>query len=135
MKVTQIIILFIFSFHLFAQPDPNWKKTGMHMRLKDDLDRKKDGWCLDAVGSGPHIRFNMPLIGHNCKPGLYADEAVIHRKDGTLFFPAYGACVTVMGLNEFALPGASLMLKNVVKRFLFSTPLSFNSSSFKRTVR
>jgi hypothetical protein len=89
----------------------DWQQTGMHMRLVDDLDRPQDGWCLDAVGSGPNIRFDMPLIGHNCKPGLFADEAVIHRADGTLFFPAYNACVTAMGLNQHALPMASLMLK------------------------
>lgn len=89
----------------------DWRSSGMHMRLIDDLDRPQDGWCLDVVGSGSHIRFDMPLIGHNCKLGLYADEAVIHRDDGTLFFPAYDACVTVMGLNEYVLPKASLMLK------------------------
>ena len=50
------------------------------MRIIDDLDRPQDGWCLDAVGSGPHIRFDMPLIGHNCKPGLFADEAVQFTK-------------------------------------------------------
>ena len=56
--------------------DNHWRDIGVHMRTIDDLDRPQDGWCLDAVGSGPHIRFDMPLIGHNCKPGLFADEAV-----------------------------------------------------------
>lgn len=95
----------------YAQSTQDWREGAMHMRLVDDLDRPQDGWCLDVVGSGPYIRFDMPLIGHNCKPGLFADEAVILRPDGTLFFPAYQGCVTVMGLNQFALPGASLMLK------------------------
>ena len=90
----------------------DWREVGMHMRTIDDLDRPQDGWCIDAVGSGPHIRFDMPLIGHNCKPGLFADEAVTFTKEGRITFPAYdNACVTVMGLNQFALAGASLMLK------------------------
>ncbi|MEL6498236.1 MAG: hypothetical protein AAFQ31_06855 [Planctomycetota bacterium] len=91
---------------------PDWRETAVHMRLQDDLDRPEDGWCLDVVGSGPHIRFDMPLIAHNIKPGLYADEAVAFTAKGQIRFPAYpGSCVTVMGLNEFALPGAALMLK------------------------
>lgn len=84
----------------------------MHMRLVDDMDRPQDGWCLDVVGSGPHIRFDMPLIAHNIKPGLFADEAVRFTKDGHIIFPAYpGLSLTVMGLNQNALAGASLMLK------------------------
>ncbi|MFT5048077.1 MAG: hypothetical protein ACI8UP_005078 [Porticoccaceae bacterium] len=34
-----------------------------------------------------------------------------HREDGTIYFPAYMGCVTVMGLNDHALPLTSLMLK------------------------
>ncbi|MEO1718001.1 MAG: RICIN domain-containing protein [Planctomycetota bacterium] len=95
-----------------VDPQPDGRQTAVHMRLQDDLDRPEDGWCLDVVGSGPHIRFDMPLIAHNIKPGLYADEAVEFTAEGQIRFPAYpGYCVTVMGLNEFALPGAALMLK------------------------
>ncbi|MEO1584533.1 MAG: hypothetical protein AAFR96_08170 [Planctomycetota bacterium] len=95
-----------------VEHQPDWRETAVHMRLKDDLDRPQDGWFLDVVGSGPHIRFDMPLIAHNIKPGLYADEAVEFTAEGRILFPAYpGYCVTVMGLNEFALPGAALMLK------------------------
>lgn len=94
------------------QSQPSWRDTAVHMRLQDDLDRPQDGWCLDVVGSGRNIRFDMPLIAHNIKPGLFADEAVEFTEDGQIRFPAYpGYCVTVMGLNEFALPGAALMLK------------------------
>ena len=90
----------------------DWREIGMHMRLVDDMDRPQDGWCIDVVGSGQHIRFDMPLIAHNIKPGLYADEAVVFTDDGKIQFPAYpGYCVTVMGLNQYALAGASLMLK------------------------
>ena len=82
------------------------------MRLKDDMDRPQDGWCLDVVGSGRHIRFDMPLIAHNIKPGLFADEAVEFPEAGQIRFPAYpGYFVTVMGLNQNALAGAALMLK------------------------
>ena len=71
---------------------------------------------------GERIR-HMPLITHNCKYRDYADEAVLHRKDGTLYFPAYGGCVTVMGLNNHALPYNSLMLKqcNIDQGFLKAT--------------
>ena len=95
-----------------AAQDNHWRDIGVQMRTMNDLDRPQDGWCLDAVGSGPHIRFDMPLIGHNCKPGLFADEAVQFTDNGQIRFPAYNnACVTVMGLNQHALQGASLMLK------------------------
>lgn len=83
-----------------------------YMRLIDRLDRPQDGYCLDVVGSGPHIRFDMPLTAHNCKgPQPYDDEIVEFRDDGTLFFPRYNGCVTVMGNNQHALPGNALMLK------------------------
>jgi len=78
-----------------------------HLRLKDNLDRL-DGYCLDVMGSGRHVRFDLPMTAHNCKPGLYHDEAV-SLVDGTLRFPAYGVCATAAGLNGKALPGAAIM--------------------------
>lgn len=42
---------------------------------------------------------------------MYADEEVMHREDGSLYFPAYQGCVTVMGVNQNALPKNALMLK------------------------
>ena len=112
--LSRIFLVFVFAFMVSSRAiaHDNWREEAMHMRLVDDLDRPQDGWCLDVVGSGSHIRFDMPLIGHNCKPGLFADEAVTFEKDGRITFPAYGdACVTVMGLNQSALAGAALMLK------------------------
>lgn len=104
--------LLVITATALSQAKTDWRETAVHMRLQDDLDRPQDGWCLDVVGSGRHIRFDMPLIAHNIKPGLYADEAVEFTDEGQIRFPAYpGYCVTVMGLNEFALPGAALMLK------------------------
>jgi hypothetical protein len=91
-----------------AQERP-WHAGAGHLRLADDLDRPQDGYCLDVVGSGRHLRFDLPLIAHNCKPGLYADEAVIMEPSGTIRFPAYDKCATVAGLNSRALPGAALV--------------------------
>lgn len=54
----------------------NWKTDGLQMKLISLLDRS-DGYCLDVLGSGNNVRFDMPLTTHNCKEGLYADEAVI----------------------------------------------------------
>ncbi len=83
-----------------------------YLQLKDRLDRPSDGYCLDVVGSGKHIRLDMPLTAHNCKgPQVYADEVVQHRSDQSLYFPAYDGCVTAMGINDKALSGSALMLK------------------------
>lgn len=111
--------------------DKDWRIGANYMRLINDLDMPQDGWCLDVVGSGPNVRFDMPLIGHNCKPGLYADEAVIFRNDGTLYFPAFNGCVTVMGLNKKALPGAAIMLKACGETSPFLTATNFQHFSHR----
>lgn len=80
-----------------------------HLRLVDPLDRPQDGYCLDILGSGPHIRFDMPMTAHNCKPGLYADEAVAWDRDGKIRFPAYDVCATVAGIQKTVLAGAAVM--------------------------
>lgn len=80
-----------------------------HLRLMDNLDRPQDGYCLDILGSGQYIRFDMPMSAHNCKPGLYMDEAVVLEKNGRIRFPAYDACATVAGINKSALAGAAIM--------------------------
>ena len=100
----------------------SWQDVGVQMKLINKLDRD-DGYCLDVVGSGNQIQFGMPLIAHNCKKGLYADEAVVYNKDGSIFFPAYNGCLTVMGLNDHALPYNALMIKqcNVEQPFLNAT--------------
>jgi hypothetical protein len=86
--------------------------SAQYLQLKDKLDRPADGYCLDVVGSGNYIRTDMPLTAHNCKgPQVYADEVVQYRSDKTLYFPKYDGCVTVMGLNDKALSGNALMLK------------------------
>ncbi|WP_211166023.1 hypothetical protein [Azoarcus sp. TTM-91] len=90
-----------------------------HLRLVDPLDRPNDGYCLDVVGSGRYIRFDLPLTAHNCKPGLYADEAVVMEANGYIRFPAYHACATVAGLDGRALPGAALVPRECGERTPF----------------
>ena len=99
------VFLSIFAITLFAQTKPH------HIKLIDSLDRPNDGYCLDVAGSGRYIRTDLPLIGHNCKPGLYADEAFIFRKDGTIYFPTFDLCATISGVNEYVLDYTSLTLQ------------------------
>jgi hypothetical protein len=102
-----VAILLIGSVQALSQPE-----LKQYLQLKDRLDRPSDGYCLDVVGSGKHIRLDMPLTAHNCKgPQIYADEVVQYRSNQSLYFPAYDGCVTVMGLNDKALAGNALMLK------------------------
>ncbi|WP_051940707.1 hypothetical protein [Stenoxybacter acetivorans] len=96
-----------------------------HLRLKNNLDRPQDGYCLDIVGSGNHIRFDMPLTAHNCKPGLYEDEAVsIHEKQ-YIYFPYHQKCATAAGLNGRALSGAAVIPQDCLKDsdFFIAKPL------------
>lgn len=94
-------------------------KSPGHLKLIDNLDRPEDGYCLDIVGSGPYIRFDLPMTAHNCKPGLYADEAVIVQENGYIYFPAFKKCVTAAGLNSRALPGAALVPRDCGERSPF----------------
>lgn len=100
-------IILIVPSTIIAQT--NWREGAGHLQLRDRLDRPEDGYCLDLVGSGQYIRFDMPLTAHNCKPGLYADEAVIMQDDGSIQFPAYDQCATVSGVNSRALPGTAVI--------------------------
>jgi hypothetical protein len=82
-----------------------------HLKLKDSLDRPEDGYCLDIIGNRDHVRIEMPLIAHNCKPGLFDDQAVVYTEDKQLYFPTFDRCVSIAGLNEAVLPGTPLMLR------------------------
>ncbi|MEZ9190667.1 RICIN domain-containing protein [Vibrio sp. 10N.286.52.F8] len=87
-------------------------QASTYIQLVDKLDRPVDGYCLDVVGNGRYVRFDMPLTAHNCKgPQPYDDEIVELAEDGSLFFGRYQGCVTVMGNNQTALAGNALMLK------------------------
>ena len=50
-----IATFFFIALPAYAQND--WCETSVQMCTIDDLDRPQDGLCLDAVGNGPHIRF------------------------------------------------------------------------------
>ena len=105
-----LLALGIAAASLTAHAETSRAGTPGHLRLINDLDRPQDGYCLDILGSGNYIRFDLPMTAHNCKPGLYADEAVVI--DGPrIRFPAYDACATVAGLNSRALPGAALVAR------------------------
>ena len=81
--------------------------TARYLKLADHLDRPADGYCLDVPGAGGRFRLDKPLTVHNCKPGRAPDGVVVHRDDGTLWFPAFDLCVTAMGTNRGALPGSA----------------------------
>lgn len=102
-----------------GQAAPLALKPPGHLQLIDRLDRPADGYCVDIVGSGPYIRFDMPMTAHNCKPGLYEDEAVILEANGYIRFPAYNRCMTAAGLNGRALPGAALIPRGCGERTPF----------------
>ncbi len=98
---------------LFANEKP------YQIKLIDPLDRPEDGYCLDVLGSGNFMRPDMPVIGHNCKPGLYSDEAFIFKKDHTIYFPAFDLCVTIAGVNEYVLDYTPLVLQQCKKDTAF----------------
>lgn len=113
---------------LHAETPP---KTPGHLKLIAPLDRP-DGYCLDIVGSGAYIRFDLPMTAHNCKPGLYADEAVVLEQNGYIRFPAYNKCATAAGLNGRALPGAALVPRDCGERSPFMEAEALQIFSLKR---
>jgi len=98
-----------------------------YLRLVDRLDRPSDGYCLDVLGAGGQFRTDMPLMAHNCKADAAPDGLVDLRADGTLYMPAFDACVTAMGVNRSVLPGAVLILKPCGARVPF-----LNADGFQR---
>lgn len=110
----------------FALPSLAHDTPG-YLRLADSLDRPDDGYCLDVVGAGGSFRPDMPLVSHNCKPGRAPDGMLAYREDGSLFFPAFNACVTAMGVNRKALPGSALMLKPCGAEEAFLRAANFQS--------
>lgn len=120
---------------MFIATTLNAKSEGdyYYLKLKDKLDRPVDGYCLDVTGNGRHVRFDIPLNAHNCKEEsdyVYPDETVQFREDGTLLFPAYNLCVTVMGLNQHALPYNSLMVKQCEQNTPFLNAQKFQKFKF-----
>lgn len=99
----------------------------IHVRLKDRLDRPVDGYCFDILGTGNHLRLDLPLFAHNCKGGATPDSAVIYTSLGQLVFPAVNVCVTAFGVNDTVLPGTSVLLRPCEQR----TPF-FETSSLQK---
>ena len=83
----------------------------VHLRLKDRLDRPADGYCFDILGTGNHLRLDLPLFAHNCKGGATADSSVVYTDQGQLLFPAVSVCVTAFGVNDTVLPGTAVLLR------------------------
>ncbi|MEM9602778.1 MAG: hypothetical protein AAGA11_07940 [Pseudomonadota bacterium] len=83
----------------------------VHVRLQDRLDRPRDGYCLDIVGTGSNLRLDLPLFAHNCKSGPTPDSSVRVSREGWLRFPGPGVCVTAFGVNNTVLPGTAVLLR------------------------
>lgn len=82
-----------------------------HLRLIDRLDRPKDGYCIDVLGTGSNLRVNLPVFAHNCKTRLTSDSAVVFNDQGLILVPGVNRCLTIAGVNSVALPGTSVMLR------------------------
>jgi len=91
----------------------------IHVRLKDRLDRPVDGYCFDILGTGRHLRLDLPLFAHNCKDGATPDSAVFYTGLGQFMFPAAKVCVTAFGVNDTVLPGTSVLLRPCGQRTPF----------------
>lgn len=103
-----LALTFLLGTNVASSAPPN---TSAHLRLLDRLDRPKDGYCVDILGTGQTLRVDLPLFAHNCKPELTNDSAVVFTSDGLIRFPAVDRCITVAGVNSAALPGASILLR------------------------
>lgn len=116
MKYILILITIIYSSFSFSE-------NIFYLSLKDKLDRPIDGYCLDVAGNGQYVRLDVPLNAHNCKlesEYIYPDHSLVFKDNGTIYFPSFDKCLTVIGLNNHALEYNSLMLKEclVVEPFL-----------------
>ncbi|MDJ1008687.1 MAG: hypothetical protein QNJ13_12795 [Paracoccaceae bacterium] len=109
---------------LFLLAAPAAAEDVSYLQLQDRLDRPRDGYCLDVLGAGGNFRPDLPVNVHNCKPGNAPDGRVILRADGTLYMPAFNACVTAMGVNRTILPGAALILASCDARGAFGPSLA-----------
>jgi hypothetical protein len=99
----------------------------VHVRLKDRLDRPRDGYCLDILGTGANLRLGLPLFAHNCKGGATPDSTVIYTSKGQLVFPGAEVCVTAFGVNNTVLPGTAVLLRPCDYQIAF-----FNTSNLQK---
>lgn len=99
----------------------------VHVRLKDRLDRPRDGYCIDILGTGANLRLELPLFAHNCKGGATPDSAVVYTIKGQLVFPGAEVCVTAFGVNNTVLPGTAVLLRPCDHQIAF-----FNTSNLQK---
>ncbi|MCG7500108.1 RICIN domain-containing protein [Vibrio sp. Of7-15] len=92
-------------------PDSPQNPVGV-IQLIDKLDRPKDGFCVDVIGYSPYERLDLPLIAHNCKKGLFKDQAMSVLDSGEIYLPAYNKCLTAIAPHTKALPGATIMARD-----------------------
>lgn len=99
----------------------------VHVRLKDRLDRPKDGYCLDILGTGSNLLLAVPLFAHNCKDGATPDSTITYTDKGQLVFPDAEVCVTAFGVNNTVLPGTAVLLRPCDYQINF-----FNTSNLQK---
>ncbi|MGB0897875.1 MAG: hypothetical protein ACPGSN_01400 [Psychrobium sp.] len=95
--------------------------AAQYLKLSNNLDRPKDGYCLDVQGVVGHFRADKPIVAHNCKRGVAADGLVRFANEEFILFPAFGWCLTAMGTANTVLPGTSLMIKPCEEQGLFAS--------------
>lgn len=95
--------------------------AAQYLKLSNNLDRPKDGYCLDVQGVVGHFRADKPIVAHNCKRGVAADGLVRFANEEFILFPAFGWCLTAMGTANTVLPGTSLMIKPCEEHGLFAS--------------
>ena len=119
--LSQLLLMSLAILFTATAANPTDAATGglIHVRLKDRLDRPLDGYCFDILGTGSHLRLDLPLFAHNCKGGATPDSAVIYTSLGQLVFPAANVCVTAFGVNDTVLPGTSVLLRPCEQRTPF----------------
>lgn len=80
------------------------------LRLSDDLDRPGESYCLDVLGVGTSARADLPLVVHNCLPERGSEDRIAIERDGKIFMPAFGVCVTAFVVVA-PLPGSPVILR------------------------
>ena len=140
-SVITALIAVLMTSSAYAQYDTA-KETASgtvgNIKLKSNLDRPSDGFCIDVIGFSPYERLDLPLIAHNCKSGLYNDQAMSVLNNGQIYLPAYDKCVTAIAPHTRALPGSSLMARDCGEHsnFLQAAPLQlFNWLNGRITLR
>lgn len=86
-------------------------QTLQQVKLKDELDRPGEGYCIDILGVGPSARVDLPLVVHNCLTELNRTDRHAVFSDNRIAFPTFDLCVTAFGVVS-PLPGAPVLLRS-----------------------